>query len=259
MSGEDVGLLSVIVPAYGEGASIYASLIELFTALDELDVRYEVLVVSDGSKDNTVEEAARVEHHTVQVLHYDQNRGKGYALRHGFAHSRGDHVAFIDADMELHPSGIGRLLELLRELDVDAVIGTKTHPESAVHYPAFRRFQSGVYRRLVRLLFRLDVGDTQTGLKLFRRTALEEVVPFTRSDGFAFDLELLALLNAAGHDVAEGPVELDYRFATTTGLRAVIDVLTDTFRIAGRTWRLRRTAAWADRARRRGSSADGAR
>jgi glycosyltransferase involved in cell wall biosynthesis len=242
-------LLSVIVPAYGEGHSIYGALQQLLAALEALDRPYEVIVVSDGNTDDTVKEATRLESHVVKVVHYEPNRGKGYALRHGISLATGDLIAFIDADMELHPSGIGHLIEILTGTGADVVIGTKTHPESLVYYPLFRRFQSRVYRRIVRALFRLDVSDTQTGLKVFRRAALDEVAPFLQSDGFAFDLELLVLINDAGFSIEEGPVHLDYRFASTTGARAIVDVLRDTARIAIRRRRLRSSGAWQARRR----------
>lgn len=248
MSDSEI-LLSVIVPAYGEGHSIYESLRQLISSLDALHRRYEVIVVSDGNTDDTVKEAMRLESQAVKVVHYEPNRGKGYALRHGISVASGGLIAFIDADMELHPSGIGHLIELLAESDADVIVGTKTHPDSLVHYPLFRRFQSGVYRWIVRSLFRLNVSDTQTGLKVFRRAALDEVLPFLQSDGFAFDLELLVLVNDAGFSVHEGPVQLDYQFATTTGARAVVDVLRDTGRIACRRRRLRSSGAWQARRR----------
>lgn len=227
-------LLSVIVPAYGEGKTIYGALGELLETLADLGCEYEVIVVSDGSVDDTAAQARRITSDRLTVLEYDQNRGKGFALRHGFGASRGDHVAFIDADMELHPRGVARLLAILAIEQADAVVGSKVHPDSQVHYPRFRRWQSQVYRLLVKTLFRLDVADTQTGLKVFRREPLAAVMPTLRAEGFAFDLELLVGINDRGFSIAEGPVELDYRFATTTGWSAVIDVLADTFALAMR-------------------------
>ena len=225
-------LLSVIVPAYGEGKTIYGSLGELLQTLNDLQSEYEVIVVSDGSVDDTAAQARRIGSDRLTVLEYDENRGKGFALRHGFDASSGDHVAFIDADMELHPRGVARLLDILDSTGADAVVGSKIHPDSQVYYPRFRRWQSRVFRRLVKTLFRLDVADTQTGLKVFRREPLEVVMPTLRSEGFAFDLELLVGINDRGFAITEGPVELDYRFATTTGWSAVIDVLADTFALA---------------------------
>lgn len=244
-------MLSVVVPAYQEGPRIYESLRTLLDSLELLRRDYEVIVVSDGNTDATVEEAGRHASHLVKILHYDENRGKGFALRHGVEHASGSVIAFIDADMELHPVGIGRLLRDLEEGGLDAVVGSKVHPESKVHYPAFRRFQSRVFRTLARLLFRLDIADTQTGLKVFRREPLEDVIRYAQSDGFAFDLELLVLVNDAGYRIAEGPIELAYQFSTTTGVTAVIDVLRDMARIAIRRRRRLHSPEWTARRRER--------
>lgn len=225
-------MVSVITPAYREGRHIYASLSLLETELAELDRSYEVILVSDGSDDDTVAEATR--HPSVTVLQYPAQRGKGYALRHGLERARGEIIVFIDSDMELHPSGIRPLVELV-EAGADAAIGSKRHPASHVNYPPFRRLQSAVYQRIVRLLFALDVTDTQTGLKAFRAELLRRVALPLESNGYAFDLELLVALNDAGARIEEGPVTLDYTFDTTTGASAVIDVLRDTYRI----WRRR--------------------
>jgi len=244
-------MLSVIVPAYREGPYIYEALKQLLAALDELERDYEVVVVSDGNTDETEREARRVESDRVTVVHYDRQRGKGYALRHGFEHVHGTQVAFIDADMELHPSGIGRLIEILDTEGADVVVGSKSHPESLVYYPRFRKLQSFVFRLIVRLLFRLDVSDTQTGLKVFRREALDETMPTLQSEGFAFDLELLVMINDHGYRIVEGPVQLDYQFATTTGVGAVAHVLIETLGIAKRRRRLMRKGRWGLPSRRR--------
>lgn len=224
--------VSVITPAYREGRHIYRSLGVLEDELATLDRTYEIILVSDGSDDDTVSEATR--RSDVRVLEYPTQRGKGYALRHGLEHAEGEVVVFIDSDMELHPSGIRALVELV-EAGADAAIGSKRHPASQVQYPPFRRLQSAVYQRIVRALFSLDVTDTQTGLKAFRADMLRRVALPLSSNGYAFDLELLVALNDAGARIEEGPVTLDYAFETTTGAGAVVDVLRDTYRI----WRRR--------------------
>jgi len=220
-------LLSVLVPAYREGPNIYANLEVLTASLQRMGREFEIIVISDGDGD-THAEASR--HATTVALHYDEQRGKGYALRFGIARSRGDIVAFIDADMELHPDGLERLVEQV-EGGADVAVGSKRHAESRVSYPAFRRIQSAVYQRMIRLLFRLNVSDTQTGLKAFRGDILRAVAPALLSDGFAFDLELLVELNNRGARIVEGPILLDYAFETTTGVRAVLNVLRDTWGI----------------------------
>jgi len=221
--------LSVIVPAYREARHIQQNLGTLLRELDNLGRSYEVIVVSDGNTDETAREAERVVSPHIKVIEYNRNMGKGYALRCGVAHSSGELVTFIDADMELDPRYIKGFIAVMESFDCDAVVGSKRHPMSNVQYPPIRRFQSLMYQLLVRTLFRIKVRDTQTGLKLFRRQVLEEVVPLLAIKRFAFDLELLVVARQLGYKkVMEAPVELNYKFESTADIKATWHVLWDT-------------------------------
>jgi glycosyltransferase involved in cell wall biosynthesis len=157
------------------------------------------------------------------------NIGKGFALSCGVDQSVGELVTFIDADMELDPANISGFIALMDNSGCDAVIGSKRHPESKVAYPAFRRLQSAAYQLLVRVLFNLDVRDTQTGLKLFRRQVLKEALPLLAIKRFAFDLELLVVTRLIGYrKICEAPINLDYQFSSTVNLRSAFWVLWDT-------------------------------
>ncbi len=221
--------LSVIVPAYREGRRIYNNLRRLTGELDKLEVPYEVIVVSDGNTDSTASEARRFESPAVKVFDYPMNVGKGFALSLGVSQSAGSLVTFIDADMELDPANIKGFINLMQNFECDAVIGSKRHPLSRVAYPRLRRIQSSIYQLLVRLLFRLDVRDTQTGLKLFRRNVLIEAVPLLAIKRFAFDLELLVVASFLGYRrICEAPITLDYQFESTVNLGSAFHVLWDT-------------------------------
>jgi glycosyltransferase involved in cell wall biosynthesis len=221
--------LSVIVPAYREGRRIHDNLRRLIGELDQLNVPYEVVVVSDGNTDATVREAKREGSPAVRVFHYPMNIGKGFALSFGVDQSIGNLVTFIDADMELDPANIRGFIELMNTNGCDAVIGSKRHPRSKVDYPKFRRFQSAAYQLVVRLLFNLNVRDTQTGLKLFRRQVLVEALPLLAIKRFAFDLELLVVAHQLGYrNVCEAPISLDYQFESTVNFRSAWQVLWDT-------------------------------
>lgn len=233
--------LSVLVPAYNEARHVHEALTRLLSVLDSIGLPYEVLLVSDGSTDDTVAQARRVDAPGINVLSYAQRRGKGHAIRYAWERCTGRYVAFLDADLDLHPEGVRSLLALVRDGGADAAVGSKTHPGSHVVYPRMRRFQSRVFRAIVRARFRLDVSDTQTGLKVFRREVLEAVMPVLESDGFALDLELLVFANDDGFQIVEGPVDLDFGFSSTTGARAVVDVLREMNRVAARRRTLRRS------------------
>jgi hypothetical protein len=131
--------------------------------------------------------------------------------------------------MELDPANIKGFIELMQTSGCDAVIGSKRHPMSKVAYPKFRRLQSAVYQLLVRLLFNLNVRDTQTGLKLFRRQVLADAVPLLAIKKFAFDLELLVVARQLGYrKVCEAPIVLDYQFESTVNFGSASRVLWDT-------------------------------
>jgi glycosyltransferase involved in cell wall biosynthesis len=226
--------LSVIVPVFEEAATITDALARLDKELRSQSLGYEVIVVADGCTDGTAEVARAMELPHQQVVEYSPNRGKGYAVKTGAALAQGRLVAYIDGDLDIHPSGLVTLIRQLETTGVDAVVASKLHRDSVVHYPVFRRMQSRAFRLLVRMLFKLNVADSQTGLKVFRSELIRECLPKVESSGFAFDLELLVLANDAGFRVAEGPVALEYQFSTTTGVSAIVTMLRDVAGIYGR-------------------------
>lgn len=218
VNGEPV--LSVVVPVLNGGAYIAESVEAIRLALVDANVDAELIVVSDGSVDDTVERALEA-HLEVRVIHYDRNIGKGYAVKLGLLAARGQYAGFIDADLDLHPSELAGCLAAMQREGLDAAIGSKRHPLSVVDYPAQRRVYSWLYQQLVRVLFRLDVRDTQVGMKLFRRELVDAVVPHLLVKRYAFDLELLAVARDFGFDrIAEQPVRLEYQFSGS-GIRPI--------------------------------------
>ena len=226
-------LVSVVVPVYNGGEQIVENVrvIEQAVADGVFGEGVELIVVSDGSIDDTAERLLGARHERgFRVIHYDRNLGKGYAVKAGALASHGEWVALIDADLDLDPAAIPRYLQLARQERLDLAIGSKRHPDSVVYYPRSRKIASWCYQQLNRFLFRLNVRDTQVGLKVFSRRVVEDVMPLLLVKRFAFDLELLAVARALGYDrIRELPVRLDYRF-TGSGVRsvAVLGALWDT-------------------------------
>jgi len=209
-------VLSVVVPVYNGGETIVENLALIRSAasrgLPPDDI--ELIVVSDGSVDGTTERLIEAQSDVdMHVIHYDRNFGKGYAVKMGALDAAGEWIAIVDADLDLDPNSIPDYLETARRERLDFAIGSKRHPDSVVYYPRSRRIASWCYQQLNRILFRLDVRDTQVGLKIFRREIAEKVVPVLLVKQFAFDLELLAVARAFGYGrVRELPVHLEYRF-----------------------------------------------
>lgn len=222
----------MVIPAYQEESGIAEALRRLLAVLDDEGRVFEVLVVSDGSTDDTVAQARSVKHPNVSVLEYMPNRGKGYALALGVVETIHPLVLFMDGDLDLDPSVIPGYLELLDSGAADGVIGSKAHPGSTVEYPWSRRVLSRVFRWLTRLLIGLDLGDTQTGMKAFRRDAMADTASRCDSQGFAFDLELLCRLNDEGAVIVEAPVILDFDFTSTVKFSAGVGAIRDLIRVS---------------------------
>jgi glycosyltransferase involved in cell wall biosynthesis len=224
--------LSVVVPVFNGGPEIVENVEVIREAVvARLGGRgVEVIVVSDGSIDGTAERLLQQGLVGVRVIHYDRNLGKGYAVKAGSLAATGDWIGLCDSDLDLDPSALPAYLEAAIRERQDIVVGSKRHPESVVHYPLSRRVGSWGYQQLIRFLFRLNVRDTQVGLKVFSRDVADEVMPLLLVKRFAFDLELLAVSTALGRGrIRELPITLAYRF-TGSGVRsrAVARALWDT-------------------------------
>jgi len=225
--------LSVILPAYNEGAHIRASIARVCAALQGL--RFEVVVVDDGSRDNTFTESQRAADEDglpVRAVRQGQNRGKGASLFHGFEFTSGELVAFLDSDLEIAPENLLTLIKVMREKNADVVAGVKDL--QANQFPPLRQLMSRTYRAMVANLFGLTITDTQTGIKLFRRDVLADAIPRVSARRFAFDIELLVAASRFGYRIVEQPVEIAYRRRGGLGrvnLATILNMFADTLSI----------------------------
>lgn len=209
-------LLSLIVPVYKQEKVIAQNLRSIVTELNTLGIEYEIIVVIDGYVDRSREEALKVSSSHLVVTGYETNHGKGYAVRFGMAKSHGDIIGFIDAGGDLKSEGISILLAHFNWYHADCIIGSKRHPASKVEYPFFRKLLSFGYQVLVKVLFGLNIRDSQVGLKLYRRIVLEDVLPRLLVKEFAFDIEILSVAHRLGYTrIYEAPVELTFQGASS--------------------------------------------
>ncbi len=223
--------VSLVLPCHNAEAGL-AGVLE--PALDELAGvgAHEIIVVSDGSTDQTVGVAAGFADRGVRVIQYPDNAGKGHALRVGLAEARGDYVAFMDADGDIGAEALRPFLALMEMYHPDVILGSKRHPLSEVDYPPVRRLLSWAYHKTTRVLFRVNVRDTQTGIKVVRRDVLAAVLPRMVEEGYVFDLEMLVVAAQLGfRRVFEAPVRIDYRFASQMSVRTPLRMLAQTIRI----------------------------
>ena len=224
--------LTVVLPAYQEAGRIGATVTEVRTALGEaLDGSLELVVVDDGSADDTAVQARAAGADQVIVL--EQNRGKGGAVRAGVAAARGRVIAFTDADLSYGPD---HLLDLLLEVEAgwDVAVGSRRHTETTTLVRARRIREMG--GRLINVLtYGVLLGahrDTQCGLKAFRSDVGRLLFRKGRLDGFAFDIELFLLAERYRLSVRELPVQVTNRGTSSVRVvRHTVDLLVDLARL----------------------------
>ncbi|MFC1521134.1 glycosyltransferase [Elusimicrobiota bacterium] len=235
-----LGKLSVIMPAHNEGSHIYKNIQETLKCAGELASDYELVVVNDGSIDNTSQELERISKEYSMVTSVDilRNRGKGHALKEGFKRATGQVIVFLDSDLELHPAQLRVLFNVMRRENADVVIGSKFHPFSEIEYPLMRKIASRVYAFFLKVFFNLPLKDTQSGLKIYKRKVLNKVFPLILSKKWAFDVEMLANAHHWGFRISEAPVVLTFsrrkkwgRISSGDYFRTGIDTLAIFYRL----------------------------
>lgn len=228
--------LSLIIPTYKQEKTIKKDLKRIKELLDGISYPYEIIVVVDGILDKTMQKAKQAHFTKIKIVGYKHNKGKGYAVRFGVAHAKGDLVAFLDGGMDLNPKALRAMLLIMEQEKCDIVIGSKLHPLSKVKYPLQRKVLSWGYRSLVQALFGLSVRDTQVGVKLFRREVLVKVLPRLLVKKFAFDIEILAVSHHVGYTkILEAPIQLRFNnwssITSKNFLKPVFNMLWDTLAV----------------------------
>lgn len=199
------GSLSVVIPAYNAAHQIVGTLDAIQSFLNRDGITHELIVVDDGSRDDTVETVTR-RNGGVRVLVNEQNRGKGFSVRRGMLEAGCDWVLFTDVD---HATPIEHLTGFApHAANNDILIGSRRLSESAIvrRQPRVRQAMGRVFPYFVRALVLPQFADTQCGFKMFRRDVARDLFGRAHVDRFCFDVEILAMAVSAGYRIAELPV-----------------------------------------------------
>lgn len=235
--------LSVIVPAYKEGERIGRNLLEIDTYLKSKSYTYEIIVVEDGSPDNTAEV---VRNYALQIPHLrlidnDVNHGKGYVVRQGLLEAQGKYRVFLDADGSTSITHLDAFLPQL-EAGYDVVVGSRKIDGSfiQVHQPKYREVMGEGGNWLIRIVLGLwSYPDTQTGFKAISGEAAQEIAKRMVIDRWGFDFELIILALKLGFTVKQMPVRWMNEEGSTvklTGPNGFIQVIIDLFKTKWRLW-----------------------
>jgi dolichyl-phosphate beta-glucosyltransferase len=227
---------SIILPAYNESARIAATLDKILAHATERGWNLEVIVVDDGSNDGTadiVREYAR-KHAVMRLLENPGNRGKGYSVRNGMLHAKGEILLFSDADLSSPIEEADPLFAAIGE-GADIAIGSRWVDRRLQirRQPLYRRLFGRIFNLALRIILGLQFKDTQCGFKAFTRRSAQTIFPLQKIERWGFDPELLYLAAKFGFVVREVPVAWSHREGTR------IHPLRDGIRMFGELLRIR--------------------
>jgi dolichol-phosphate mannosyltransferase len=219
--------ISLIVPVFNQERKVSYALEKIKQAIELAFANYELIVVNDGSTDNTLailRGIAQIHEH-IRIISYTPNRGKGYAVKQGVLDSHGDAVMFLDGDLDISPDSVKDYVERLRTSDL--VIASKRHPKSSVTIPRSRAFLSRVFNLIIRVATGIHQKDTQAGFKVGNGEIMRAIFRNVRVNRYAFDVELFTIASIMHLKVQEMPVimKIDRKFNTQEIMKMFVDVI----------------------------------
>jgi glycosyltransferase involved in cell wall biosynthesis len=203
-------LYSIVIPAYNESQRLALSLDKILRHIAEQRWQAEIIVVNDGSTDDTAEIAAKYirQNPTIRLLNNPGNRGKGYSVRNGMIEARGDILLLTDADLSAPIAEAQKLFAAIGK-GADVAIGSRwlDRETQTVRQPFYRQVTGRIFNLLLHTILSLPQKDTQCGFKAFSRQAARAIFPSQRIERWGFDAEILFLARRLNFQVAEVPVQ----------------------------------------------------
>ena len=208
--------LSIIIPAYEELGRLGGSVRKILSYIDSEKLNAELIIVDDGSKDDTAERGrlacADFPHIPTKIIRYEENRGKGFAVKTGLLAAEGEVALFSDADLSTPIEELPKLVQPIIDGEFDVTFGSRALDRTLIgtHQP-WRREQGGkVFNFIVRKLTGLPFWDTQCGFKAFNKKKFRPLLDLMTIDRFGFDVEFLFVANLHGLKLKEIPVRWDH-------------------------------------------------
>jgi dolichyl-phosphate beta-glucosyltransferase len=205
--------LSIIIPVFNEGHKIESDLDAALHFIKEQEITCEIIVVDDGSTDNSLnilKEHSEFNPGIINVLNYQPNRGKGYAVKQGILMARGDNIAYLDSGNCVPYSELMKGMALIGNKKADIAHGSRHLKQSKIVIPRkwYRSFFSFIFTKFIKLNMHLPkyLTDTQCGLKLYRRDAAHFLYNQCQTEGFLFDIEIIIMATLKGYKIVEFPI-----------------------------------------------------
>lgn len=200
-------MISIIIPAYNEESRIEITLEKIQDYMNLHYPDFEIIVVDDGSKDNTIG-VVKSFSSDIKIIKQERNQGKGAAVRRGMLEASGDIRLFTDADLSTPIYEVEKVLKWHKD-EFDVCIGSRALQSELIkeHQPFYRELMGKTFNKMVQLLVVKGIQDTQCGFKSFTAEAADKIFSICKINGFAFDVEAVFLANKFKFKIKEIPVE----------------------------------------------------
>ena len=233
----DTPNITLVIPMYNESGIIKDTALILDKYMREHFERYEIIFSDDGSTDGSADALRELALDSVRVIGYEDNRGKGSAVRHAMLEARGDIIMFTDADLAYGTDVVKRAYEkMLAEPDIDMLIGSRNLSEDGYDgYTAMRKLMSKAYIRTLGFMGGFRLSDSQCGCKAFRGKAAKDIFGRAKINGFAFDFECILWAQKLGYKIGEMPVKIiNHRESKVRVFKDTLKMLRDVYGIRRR-------------------------
>ena len=227
--------LSIIIPAYNEENRLPKTLTEVDKYLKKQTYEYEIIVVSDGSKDNTAKVVRNLQSQikNLRLIDNKENHGKGFVVRQGIMEAKGDYRLFTDADNSTSVDQVEKLLPFFKQ-GYDIVIGSRDIKGAVLDppQPFHRRLVGNIFNLMVQIIVGLwGIWDTQCGFKVLSVKAASDIMPRCRIDKFAFDPEILKVGKKLDYKIKEVPIRWVNDLESRVKLKSMVKMGFDLLKI----------------------------
>lgn len=224
----DNSMITLVIPMYNESSIIADTAKTVSEYMQKTFENYEIIFSDDGSKDGSAKIVSDLAFPNVRVVGYEQNHGKGCAIRNGMLAAKGDIVMFTDADLAYGTDVIKRAYDMLKDADANMLIGSRNLSKDGYEgYTFLRKIMSKIYIKVLCIAGGFKLSDSQCGCKAYKGEAVKKIFERCKVDGFAFDFESILWAQKFGYNIIEMPVKIvNHREST-------VNVVKDTFKMLG--------------------------
>ncbi|MFC1690536.1 dolichyl-phosphate beta-glucosyltransferase [Nanoarchaeota archaeon] len=198
--------ISIVIPAYNEEKRIGNSLKKILSYLKKNKFNFEIIVVDDGSTDNTIKIVKKI-NSNIRIIKNNSNKGKGFSVRKGILSANKQLILFSDADLSTPIEELPRLIKAIED-DYDLAIGSRaiTGAKIEIHQPFYREAIGRIFNKIVQTIATWGIKDTQCGFKLFKKKTAKEIFSRLTINNFGFDVEAIFIAKKKGYKIKEIPI-----------------------------------------------------